>query len=62
MSNAGISIPFGTYTLFVIFAITYNGLYIPSKIYSIKPGPNSTDNGSFVLNTGSPTVNPDVSS
>lgn len=42
--------------------MTYNGLWIPSKIYVKIPGPNSTESGDFVLMTGSPTVKPEVSS
>lgn len=57
----GISTPFGTYTEFEYWAITWSGLWIPSKIWSRIPGPNSTASGCLVLSTGSPTVNPDVS-
>ena len=48
--------------LCVISLISFRGLWIPSKIAPIIPGPNSTDNGLPVLKTGSPTVTPDVSS
>lgn len=36
------------------------GLWIPSKIPPKIPGPNSTDSGFPVLNTGSPTVTPAI--
>lgn len=37
---------------------TFNGLWIPSKILSMIPGPSSTDKGLPVRNTGSPIVTP----
>ena len=58
----GISTPFGTYTSPELWKICSNGRWIPSKIVPIIPGPNSTDNGCFLRNTGSPTVKPEVSS
>jgi len=45
----GTSTPFGTNTDWEYYAITCNGLWIPSKIWSKIPGPNSTDNGCLVL-------------
>lgn len=41
---------------------TFSGRWIPSNILLISPGPNSALKGLPVLNTGSPTVNPLVSS
>ena len=41
-----------------ISEIDLSGRWIPSKIVSISPGPNSTDKGLPVRVTGSPTVTP----
>ena len=62
ISKEGTSTPLGTYTLPDNSLITFKGLWIPSKIWLNKPGPNWTANGEPVFNTGSPTVKPEVSS
>ena len=61
-SKDGNSTPLGIKTLDEFMAISFNGLWIPSKIVSNIPGPSSTDNGFPVLKIGSPYVRPDVSS
>lgn len=60
--SAGTSTPLGTKTEWDFFAMTSRGLWIPSKISWRIPGPSWTESGCFVLMTGSPTVNPEVSS
>lgn len=40
--------------------VTFSGRWIPSKMFSIIPGPSSTDSGLPVLSTGSPIVTPAV--
>lgn len=60
--KTGTSTPLGTKTESDYSAIVFKGLWIPSKISPKIPGPNKTDKGYLVLNTGSPTVKPEVSS
>lgn len=45
----GTSTPFGTKTELEYSAMTCKGLWIPSKIWSKIPGPNSTAKGCLVL-------------
>ncbi len=40
--------------------ILCRGLWIPSNMLFMIPGPSSTDNGFPVRNTGSPTVKPAI--
>ena len=52
-----------TYTIHYIVSAyihTSNGLWMPSYILPMMPGPNSTDSGLPVRNTGSPMVTPAV--
>ena len=58
ISREGMSTPLGTKMSGAIMAIVFSGRWIPSKIFSMIPGPNSTDNGLLVLNTGSLIVKP----
>ena len=37
---------------------TFRGLWMPSKMFSMIPGPSSTERGLPVLSTGSPIVTP----
>mmetsp|Transcript_10633 Transcript_10633/g.21141 ORF Transcript_10633/g.21141 Transcript_10633/m.21141 type:complete len:215 (-) Transcript_10633:196-840(-) len=54
--------PRGTYTSCDSLAMVSSGLWMPSKMVFMIPGPSCTLNGWRVRWTGSPTVRPDVSS
>ena len=42
--------------------MTSSGRWMPSKMFSMMPGPSSTDSGASVRSMASPVVSPDVSS
>ena len=48
--------------LWVSSLMSFSGLWIPSKMEPMMPGPSSTDRGFPVRRMGSPTVRPLVSS